>query len=545
MTRLEALHRGRDAFERRAWRTALDELSRAGESDLLELADLERLAMAAHLLGKDGASADFWERAHHEALRQGETRRAVRSGFRLAYQLLETGERARGGGWIARARRLLDASCDDCVEQGYLLLPDALRCFAAGDYATAHTTFERATEIGDRFGDRDLVTLGRHGQGRALIRLGDTDRGVTLLDEAMVAVTTGDASPMVAGDVYCGVLSACQELFDWHRAQEWTTALGEWCASQPDVVLYRGQCLVRRAEIMQLHGAWPAALNEAEQACKRLADPPGQLGIGTAHYQKAELHRLRGEFAKAEEAYRLAGERGRRPQPGLAQLRLARGQVDAAAASIRSALAEIQERGARCRVLAAAVDVLIAANDVPDARLMATELAEYAASLDAPFLRAISARATGAVLLLEGDAQASLAAAHHACSLLRELDAPYEAARASVLIALASRQLGDYDTAEMELLGAHRVFKQLGAAPDIAEVEALSAAAPAGSPNGLTTRELEVLRLVAAGKTNRAIAEDLGISEKTVARHMSNIFTKLDLSSRSAATAYAYQHRLV
>jgi DNA-binding CsgD family transcriptional regulator len=545
MTREDALLRGRDAFERRAWRTAHEALSEAGEDEPLDLADLERLAIAAHMLGRDGDSAEHWERAHHEALRTNETRRAVRAAFWLAYELLDKGEAARSGGWISRARRLLDQGCDNCAEEGYLLLPDALRSFAAGDHAAALEAFGRAADFGDRFGDRDLVTLGRHGQGRVLIRSGETARGLRLLDEAMVAVTTGDTSPMVAGDVYCGVLSACQEIFDWRRAQEWTTALGEWCASQPDLVLYRGQCLVRRAEIMQLHGAWATALDEAQQACERLSHPPGQPGIGAAYYQKAELHRLRGEFAKAEDAYRQASERGRRAHPGLAQLRLARGEVDVAAASIRAALAEVRDRGTRSRMLAAAVDILVAARDLDGARAAANELAEHAAALDAVFLRAISLRATAAVLLAEGEVPASLAASRQACSLLRELRAPHEAARAGMLLGLACRQLGDHDTAEMELQGARAVFQQLGAAPDLVEIDSLCAATSPGATGALTVRELEVLRLIAAGETNRAIARDLGISEKTVARHVSNIFTKLDLSSRSAATAYAYRHRLV
>jgi DNA-binding NarL/FixJ family response regulator len=539
-----ALDRGREAFARRAWGDAYAELSAADREAPLAPEDLERLATAAYLAGRDAESADLLARAHQQFLSRGEVERAVRCAFWLGFVLLEKGEFARGGAWIARARRLLDDGHRDCVEQGYLRLPAAFQCFAEGDFATACATFGQAAEIGDRFGDRDLGALARHGWGRALSRMGAVGEGVSLLDEAMVAVEAGEVSPTVAGGVYCGVISGCLEIFDLRRAHEWTAALTHWCESQPELAPHRGECLVRRAEIMQLHGAWPDALEEAQRARERLSQPPGQPAVGAAYYQQGELHRLRGEFANAEEAYRQASQWGRTPRPGLAQLRLAQGQVDAAAAAIRRLLDETQERRTRPAVLAAYVEILLAANDVPAARAAADELSEIAAAFDAPFLRALSAHAAGAVLLAEGDARAALGALRTAWAGWQELEAPYEAARVRVLIGLACRALGDADSAEMELDAARCVFQQLGAAPALAQVNALSEKTTPGVAGGLTARELQVLRLVAAGKTNRAIAAELIISEKTVARHVSNIFLKLDLSTRAAATAYAYQHGL-
>jgi len=295
---------------------------------------------------------------------------------------------------------------------------------------------------------------------------------------------------------------------------------------------------------MQLHGAWRDAMDAARRACERLSAPPGQPALGMAGYQQAELHRLRGQSAKAEEAYRQASRWGHPPQPGLALLRLAQGRVEAAAAA-RAAVDEAQGRAARARVLAAYVEIMLAADDVPAARAAAGELSETAAGLGMPFLHAVSAHATGAVLLAEGDTRAALAALRRAWTAWQELQAPYEAARTRVLVGLACRELGDEDSAEMELDAARWVFQQLGAAPDLARVEALSRKKAAKAAGGLTAREVQVLRLVAAGKTNRSIAADLFLSEKTVARHVSNIFTKLGLSSRAAATAYAYQHGLV
>jgi DNA-binding NarL/FixJ family response regulator len=378
-----------------------------------------------------------------------------------------------------------------------------------------------------------------------LISQGDVARGTTLLDEAMVAVTAGDVSPVFVGDMYCAVIDACHEIFDLRRALEWTAALARWCESQPDLAPYRGQCLIRRAEIMQLRGSWPDALDEAERAREWLSRPPAHRGAGMAYYALAELHRLRGETQAAEQCYQEGNRWGRDPQPGLALLRLAQGKVSAAASAMRRVVDEAADRRTRSRTLGAHIEIMLAAGDLPAARAAAEELARIAEALGAPFIRALAAQGLGAVLLAEGEPRAALSALREAWAAWRQLDVPYEAARARVLTGLAHRGLGDEDTAAMELDAARHAFAELGAAPDLRRMEALARSAEAPSPGNLTAREVEVLRLVATGRTNRGIAERLGISEKTVARHVSNIFTKLGLSSRAAATAYAYQHDML
>jgi DNA-binding CsgD family transcriptional regulator len=541
----QALEEGRAAFERGAWSEAYAQLAVVDGRTSLDPDDLDRLATAAYLIGEDAASDQARTRAHAGFLERGDAIRAARSAFWLVFALTDRpGQQAQAAGWLARAQRLLDDVKEPCVERGWLLCASARQRAAEGDVASAHARFAEAAQVAARFGNRDLLALARHGEGRALMMMNQTTAGLTLLDEVMVAVAGGEIAPMVAGVVYCSVISACHSLFDLRRAQEWTTALQGWCASHPDLVPFRGYCLVRRSELMQLHGAWQDAFSEAQRACGRLAHTP-RPEAGAAWYQLAELHRLRGELGQAEEAYRLASQAGCKPQPGLALLRVSQGQTEAAEAAIRLALKETRDRRARVLLLGAGVEILLARNDVAGARAASDELAQLAGQLEAPFLRALSAQASGAVALAEGRALDALELLRAAGTAWQELDAPYELARARVLIGLACRQLGDHEGGQLEFDAAHDAFETLGAAPAIAKVTALAAATPTSMSTGLTGRELEVLRLIATGATNRAIAGRLGISEKTVARHVSNIFVKLDLSSRAAATAFAYEHKLL
>jgi DNA-binding CsgD family transcriptional regulator len=505
--------------------------------------DLELAVTTAYLGGRVAEAMAALQRAEQAHASAGNHRRAARSAFWLGFLLLGRGELAQGSGWLARSRRLLEDEPPDCPEQGYLLIPAAMEQLQAGDHAAAQVTAARSAGIGRRAGEADLVAMAQFLQGAAAVTGGDVPAGLAMLDEAMVAAVAGELTPPVTGTIYCGVIEVCQQVAELRRAREWTAALSAWCDSQPGLVTFTGQCLVHRAEILRLGGAWPEAVEAARRAAERLAEASDDLAIGAASYQQAEAHRVLGQVQAAEAAYQLASRWGREPQPGLALLRLAQGRTDAAAAAIRRVLAETGDRLERARLLPAAVEILLATGDLGAAREAAAELAGIADGYRTLALLATADHARGAVCLADGDAAGAVAALRGAWRAWRELEAPYEAARARLLIGLACRELGDEDAAAMELDAARTVLAGLGAGPDLDRLDRLAGAAP--SAGGLTGRELEVLRLVAAGATNHAIASRLHLADKTVHRHVSNIYAKLGVSSRAAATAYAYQHHLV
>jgi DNA-binding NarL/FixJ family response regulator len=446
---------------------------------------------------------------------------------------------ARASGWLGRGQRLVDRHSADCVEQGYLLLPVAEQHLAAGESEVAHAAAADAAAIGERFANADLVACARHVQGRARLLQGRLEEGLALLDEAMLAVTAGECTPIVTGLVYCSVIDACREAYALARAREWTAALAQWTGEQPQLVAFTSACLVHRAEILQARGAWTEAIEEARAACERARLAMEQRLPAAAFYQQGEIHRLRGEWAAAETAYREASRAGADPQPGLALLRLAQGDAPAAAASIRRALGAAAGRLRRTRLLAAGVEILLAAGEREEARAACAELETIAREHDAEALGAMAALARGALELAEGAPQEALGALHRAAQAWQRLGDPYEAARARERIGRACRALGDADGGRLELEAARAAFARLGAAPDLARLDAGAQKAP------LTARELEVLRLVAAGKTNKAIARQLALAEKTVERHLSNILGKLGVPTRAGAVAHAYEHKLL
>lgn len=544
-TNSDVLRLARESFEARAWKDAMIRFAAADSDSPMEVEDLERWAVAACLAGEVKQAAAAWTRAHRLCADDGDFPRAVMNAFWVAFGLIQAGEFAAAGGWVDRAQRMLDESAGDCVEQGYLRFLAGLRAIFEGDAAAAHSAFTIAGKIGQRFHDPELTTFARAGQGRCLIYLGEPAEGVALIDEALVAVTSGELSPIAAGNSYCVAIEGCQEVFDFRRAQAWTRALSDWCDDQPQMVLYRAVCLVRRAEIMVLHGDWEDAREALQLAQLQMKQWPVRRAMGPAFYLEGEIHRLTGDTVRAEDAYRRANEWGREPQPGLALLRMQQGRLDAALASIRRVLSEARGPVERGRALEPSVEISLAAGDVDAARSSIEELSDFADERQSPFLQALSHYARGTWLLAGGDARTAITELRPAWRLWNELEVPYEQARTRVQLALTFRTVGDEDGATMELDAARSGFQALGAVPDLARVVKLSHPEGSEPATGLTPREVEVLRLLATGKTNRAIASALVVSEKTVATHVGHIFTKLGLESRSAATAYAYENRLV
>ena len=544
MKEIPPLERGQDAYQEGRWQTAFEALADADQAKPLTSEDLERLGRSAYMLGRDDEYVAALERAHHLHLEAGDAPRAIRCGFWIGHSFMFRGEKARGAGWFARSERLLESVGHDCVERGWLRIPAWLEQMGRGNFEGAHALTVEAVEIGERFGDVDLVWLARDDQARTLLRLGRTEEGLRLVDEALVTATSGELSPIVTGIVFCNTIAFCHARYEVRHVREWTDALTRWCERQPEMVTHNGLCLVHMAQIQLLRGDWEAALERARRCVERFTRGMlNRLAIGEAFYCQGEVHRLRGHFEAAEEAYGQARQHGREPQPGLALLRLGQGQGEAAAGTIRRVIGETTLPLARAGRLPAYVEIMLATGSLDLARAACRELDEICQTLDCEMLNAMAAQARGTLALAEGRAGDALTELRRALGTWIELEAPYEIARVRVQVSQACGALGDEDTARLELEAARRAFESLGAARHVRPVEASTAATDGA--HRLTARELEVLRRVAAGKTNRDIAAELFISEHTVARHVQNIFAKLDVSSRTAATAFAFEHDLV
>lgn len=537
--------RGRRAYDRRAWADAHRLLSLADRENALRAPDLERLATAAFLIGRGGEFERALERAHGAYRDAGDRPRAARCAFWIGFRLFLGGETGPATGWFARGRRLLDQEERETAEEGYLLLPVAERHLWAGEWERARSVAREVAAIGTRLGDRDLIATARHQEGRTLLGMGRMEEGFALLDEAMVAVTSGELSPMITGLVYCSVIDCCQRVHALGRAREWTAALSRWCAGQRQMVVFTSTCLVHRAEILQLQGAWAEALAEARRACEQQTHGSDDRAPGAALYQQGEVLRLQGALDAAEKAYRAASRAGADPHPGLALLWLARGRTRAAGAAIGRALDETAEPLARARLLPARVEILLAAHDLEGARAACEELAEIATRFRTDTLGATAVQARGALELASGNPREAVVRLRRAWKEWQALEIPHAAARAREMLGLACRALGDRAGGRMELEAARAAYESLGAGPDVTRVDARLAHRVDAGPYGLTAREVQVLRLVAAGKSNKEVADLLALSVKTVERHVGNILTKLDVPSRVAATAWAYENEMI
>ncbi len=535
--------RARDLFASLRWAECVDVLRAADAREPLPGADLTLLGEAAYLIGRDEDAAAAHARAYQRHLDAADVRAAARSASRCAFVLGNAGEAARAGGWAARARQLAQDHDLGGSEAGMVLADEAHRLIEEHRVVEALETARAGERLGLAVRDADVVVLSRLTIGFSLLLQGDRSEAMRVFDEIMVAVSSDETSPSVVGLSYCSAIAACMMLRDVGRAREWTGALTRWCDARPDLVPYRGTCLVHRSQMMTFGGDWSGAVGEAVRAETLLHGP----AAGEAAYQLGELHRLMGDDDAAADHYRRANSLGTQPEPGLSRLRIAQGRADLAEATLRRLCAEPRPPEDRAELLAARVDAQLSLGDVEDARVTAAELHDTAAGLDTPLVHALAGHATGAVLLAAGRPEDALISLRTSVRIWQELDLPHPCARVRLLIGQCLRELGDEGSADLEVEAARDCFVRLGAQPDLDALDARPGAEPvrAGHPGGLTDREVEVVRLVAAGHTNRAIAGELHLSEKTVARHLSNIYTKLGLPSRAAATAYAYDHGLL
>jgi DNA-binding CsgD family transcriptional regulator len=535
---MDQLEHGRDCYERRSWGEAYHAFTSADQIAPLDVDDLDRLATTAYLTGREVEFHHILERLYRAHATSGNRARAARCTFWLAITHLLRGESGRSNAWTARGQRLIENG--ESLEGGYLAIVIATQQLRDGRADAAHATASHAFAIGQRSGDADLSAAARHLQGRALIQRSDVPAGLKCLDETMLDVVAGELSPIMTGLMYCAVIDTCRRVYALERAREWTAAFTGVCRQHPDMVAFTGVCSVHRSEILQLQGAWQDALAEVCQVCER-ARGADRLPPAAAHYQQGEIHRLRGEYAKAEDAYRAASALGFEPQPGLALLRLAQGRNRAACTATRRVTAAMTDPVRRAGLLPAHLEIMLASGDLEEARRARDELHELAQALDADVLRAVVAQADGGMAIAEGRPHDALEFLHSAFDLWKRIDAPYEAARVRVLVGYACRAVGDHEAAALEFDAARAAFVRLGAQPDL---DRLDAPVPRAWQSPLTARELHVLRLVATGCTNKQIAAELSVSERTIDRHVTNILTKLDVRSRAAATACAYDRQL-
>jgi DNA-binding CsgD family transcriptional regulator len=539
---VDELVRAREDYERGDWVRALDTWSEV-DRDTMDAADLRAAAVSAYLLGRIADAIDYLQRGFRLRQAAGDQRGAVWCAFHLSMIHATVGEPSLAAGWTSRAAQLAKGLDDDAVEQGYVAFLLMFRHLGSAEWSTAGSFAARTAELGRQHHDQDLVALGLCSRGRIDIYSGRVGDGLSSIDEAMAVLTAGEVSPEICGHVYCTAIEGCQEIAEFGRVSEWTAALHRWCAAQPGLVTFTGQCSVHRGQVMRLHGAFAAALDEFEQATERYRLASALSAAGTAESERGDVLRILGEYDSADRAYQRAAELGCDPQPGLALLWLATERPAAAVGAVRRLLAEQPDPVAGCRLLPGAIEVLLAAGLVDEAREAVAKLDDVASRLATTAVQAMAAYAAGAVELAAGDVSGSLPYFRKAAQLWTRVDSPYELARTRVLIGRALELLGDRGSAETEFRSALATFTALGAGPATSDTRRLLQ--PDALPGGLTTREIEVLRLVAAGRSNAEIAAELVLSEKTVARHLSNIFTKLEVGSLTAAAAFAFEHHLV
>jgi ATP/maltotriose-dependent transcriptional regulator MalT len=536
-----ALEQARQAYVRQRWTDAHAGFASVAATSELTLDDLAAFADAAWWLGRTDESLALSEQRYRRCLQADRAPAAARLAVEIGFLWLIRGEQQIGSGWISRARRLL-AEAPECPEQGYLRSLEAHEALATGRFDDARTIAQDMQALATRHDDPTLGAIGLVLEGVASVRSGEITRGLALCDEAMLPVHAGDVVPTWAGNLYCQVMALCFELADLERARAWTEATERWCDQFSNAAMFTGICRVHRAQLLHLEGDWDRAEARAAQACRDLADMNVEVAAA-GQYEIGELRRVRGDDTGAEQAFTRAHDLGRDPQPGMALLRLAQGDAAAARAALSAALAGVDQPLARVPLLTALLDVADALDDPELARAAACELGGIATTFATPGIHARAATASGVAHLLAGEPDRALVHLRTSCRGWRELRCRYELARTQVRLGRALDAVGDIEAAVREREHAAAAFRELGARRDLAALDRVTGSRP--TFGGLTDREAQVLGLVADGASNAAIADRLTISERTVERHLSNIFLKLDVSSRTQAARLAFEHGLV
>ncbi|WP_250444814.1 helix-turn-helix transcriptional regulator [Actinotalea sp. C106] len=531
----EELVTARAAYTRGDWQVAYGTLTRLREVQSLEPADLALLGGAAWWVGQTQESLEVTEHAFTLMERDGDTAGAAGRALDLALLWFTRGDAVITSGWLQRARRLL-TDLPEGPTHGYLQYIDGAMALARWEMPPVRRAAEALGQLARRVDAPALTSLSLVLSGLADLRHGDTEHGFAQLDEAMLPVLAGQLAPEWAGEVYCTVIHACHELGDLRRMREWTRATEQWCAQFHGEVVFSGICRVHRLQLQCTEGGWAAA-EEAIALSGSELEGRNNWVAGEAMYQLGEIRRLRGDLPGALAAYARARALGTEPQPGESLLQHATGDGGAAWSGLSGALAG-RDRLASARLLASGVEVALGLGLVDEADRWCGRLEKTAQHFDTAGFRAWAGHARGAVEVAQGRYTEAVATLEAAAREYRDLHCRYDTARVYELLAQAHLGAGRTGVAAGDRATALAIYRELGAEPDVARLD------QGEVPGGLTEREAEVLSRVAAGLTNRVVARELFISEKTVSRHLANIFTKIGVSSRTAAAAWAHENGL-
>jgi class 3 adenylate cyclase len=466
----DPLAAGLEALSRHRWQESFDLLSRADAERTLTGADLESFAEAAFFAAHSDLEIEIKERAFKAHQAEGDELRAGYIALRLARDYWYRGKASIASAWGRRGERLLEGK-PESYAHGYLVLGKSELASSSGNIEEALELAEQAVEIATRAAQADLQAFALTNLGKLKIATGSTNDGMALMEEASISAVNGDLSPFASGATCCTMIAACRDLTDYRRASEWTEATEKYCERQ-SVSAFPGVCRIHRAEVVALSGAWDRAEQELRQAADELSGWSAMPPLADGHYAIGEIRRLKGDFEGAEAALREADSIGKSMQPALALIRLAQGNVKAAATGIASALSESSwDQWAKVRLLPAQVEIAVAAGELALARTAAEELARIVDTYKSPALEAGTHQALARVLLAEGDAAGAAREVRVAIRLWREVAAPYEVARARAFLGKAHRATGDDESADFELRAARDEFTRLGAKPDEAAAE--------------------------------------------------------------------------